>query len=384
MKNNTFKQCITASILSLLIVCMVHAYEYVYPVGHMENDGLKILLLYQKSAHHVELWQWDPVSQEAGKALLSSFTPAGIAQLPDNLGYSFIDNDTLRVAYTAKRSPKLIPLYEPLYDFTTVQWITQTQCILSAKEHDTYGIYIIHTEGDCIELIHDIDTDYRYPTCYANDIYYIEAHKGNHAVIHAIVPREAYEEPTLLTIAESSDRRRCALQNKHTLVDCGAHSIAFLRMSNAHEGSYLEYPSTLDRHAQEIPFTYHLITCDDNNVWHDKQLFSFSIPATFLIDPHERLHESILPFLPQRIAHIIYYFDCPSGTLATSLYAYSLTTQQTQEVAHSPHSLMGIYQHKDCIWHGGTLLEQSSLDMAPRAWVNDLGMFLVSMPTMKE
>ncbi len=369
-----------------LILCSMHSTgaEYLYPVGHIEQDGFKLLLLYQKSVHHVELWQWDPVSQEAGKALLSSYTPAGISLLPHGNGFSFIDNDTIRVSYIHKRSPMLIPLYEPLYDFTTIHWFDAQHCILSAKEKERYGIYIIDVEGQCTQIFHDKESDYRYPYLIENNLFYIHMQDGRYAIMHGVIDLAVITMPKKITREDifngSSERSYYPIEDVESIIDCKESHVAFLTMKDQDTGFYLEHPACIDRHDTTISFVYHKIA-KQGDAWYDTALFTFTIPMAYLMSPQERLYESILPFLPKHVGNILYYFDCQQSTMLMQLWSYDMQMHKATQLTSNNQSVMGTYYHQNRIWYGGGLQNDvSSCETLPAAWVNSQGLFCVRMP----
>src|SRR5271155_2236996 len=95
--------------------------EYLYPVAACSAE--QIYVLYQKSTDHVELWLWNSITKKASKALLSTFSPAGLQLLPDGSSFSFIDNDRIRVKMLGRRQPRAVGFQEPVYDIGLIQWI---------------------------------------------------------------------------------------------------------------------------------------------------------------------------------------------------------------------------------------------------------------------
>ncbi len=343
--------------LVILITIQVHATEYVYPVGHITKEQFSLLVLYQKSVHHLELWEWDPMTQELGKALLSTYTPAGIALLPNNTGFSFIDNDTIRIAHVHKRSPQLIPLYEPLYDFTTVTWVTDTYCLLSAKEKDHYGIYFITKAGQCYSVVKDGDNDYRYPTIFDNAIYCIAKQEDIHSIQKIVLDLSTIEQHKNVTAEEvfyaQDERATCTLISTQTLLAFD-YPIAFLNMISENEGFFIEHQRSINRHDMRIMFHYHYFAKKDDT-WRDITLFSFSIPAVYLLNKEERLYESLLPFLPKKLGDHIYFIDCVNNSITTQLYCYDLIHKNIQVITHEPSSCLGIYCYQATGWYGGAL-----------------------------
>lgn len=364
----------------------MNATEYLYPVGHIAKEGLKLLLIYQKSVHHVELWEWDVLTQEARKALLSSYTPAGITLLPDGSGFSFIDNDTIRIAYSHKRSPALIPLYEPLYDFTTLSWFDMQHCIVSAKEKEHYGIYIINREGECYNVLVDGPSDYRYPNLLTNQLFYIHMHGNNYSIKQTTVDLTTLTATKKITAQDifnrDTARTTCPTHDTETLLTYTEQAIAFLTMRDELHGFYVLHPTRIDRHDLSIIFEYHALT-KLTDTWQSSYLFSFSLPMAYLLDPHERLHESILPFLPKVHGDTIYYFDCIRGTIATQLFMHNLITKFTTQVTHVPQSVMGIYFGQTTCWYGGTLQEHTAdKNVLPVVWIHPDKELCVDMPKL--
>lgn len=375
-------------LLFLLITCntLILSHEYLYPVGHIHKEGKKLLLMYQKSIHHVELWQWDPISQETGKALLSSYTPAGISLLPDGSGFSFIDSDTIRLAQSHKRSPALIPLYEPLYDFTMMQWFDNNHCILSAKEKEHYGIYIIDREGRCYQILHDKQVHYKYPTLIDTTLFYIETSETSHTIKQTIIDLSPLYVTKKISAEEiylyPNERLFCSATAPQNILPCNERSIAFLTMCDTEHGFFLEHPTRIDRHDMRISFDYFSLTKVGDS-WHQKQLFTFSLPMAYLMNSDERMYESILPFLPKLKYPNLYYLDCQEGMIATQLWGYNMVTEQSTQLTHATQSVLGLYVYQDLLWYGGVLQDEISPDRAiPSAWVSDQGQLCVDLPNI--
>ena len=90
----------------LLFFGIINSEEFLYPVASFNNDGQNfIYVIYQKNVHHLELWSVNSETMIATKLLMSNFSPAGVRLLPNQAGFSFIDNGRIRVKYTNKRSP---------------------------------------------------------------------------------------------------------------------------------------------------------------------------------------------------------------------------------------------------------------------------------------
>ena len=80
--------------IGVVLVGSIHASEFVYPVAAIPHSN-DLLVIYQKTPHHIELWQCNMSTHHAEHVLLSRYTPAGLKILPDGSGYSFIDNELI-------------------------------------------------------------------------------------------------------------------------------------------------------------------------------------------------------------------------------------------------------------------------------------------------
>jgi hypothetical protein len=285
------------SLLFLLVFYTAPALaEYVYPVAAASKE--EVYVLYQKSVDHTELWVWNSVTKKACKALLSTFSPAGLQLLPDGSGFSFIDNDRIRVKMQGRRQPRAISFYEPIYDINLIQWIDHEAFYFSAKEKDHYSIF----HGTIYSTFHRIigikQGDCMYPQLRGSDLYFIERDDNNDYAIASIpypsIPREEcvpcddpaqFEERVKALMQERSQvsHRSYADISKRTLIaDFQKHPIAFLRMYSDTFGIVLEYPQSVNRSDVVIPFICYALE-HTNNEWQTREIFSFNIPAPLLM-----------------------------------------------------------------------------------------------------
>lgn len=287
--------------------------EYVYPVAAASEE--EVYVLYQKSIDHIELWLWNSITKKASKALLSTFSPAGLQLLPDGSGFSFIDNDRIRVKMQGRRQPRAISFYEPIYDISLIQWIDHEAFYFSAKEKDHYSIFHGTIYGTCHRIISIKHGDCMYPQLRGSDLYFIERDDNNDYAIVSIpyptIPREEcvpctdpalFEERVKALMQERGEvttRSYADLSKRSLVADFGKHPIAFLRMYSDTFGIVIEYPQSVNRSDVFIPFTCHALE-HINNEWQTRQLFSFNISAQLLMTGSpQRLYESILPLLPR-------------------------------------------------------------------------------------
>lgn len=287
--------------------------EYVYPVAAASAE--QVYVLYQKSVDHVELWLWNSITKKASKALLSTFSPAGLQLLPDGSGFSFIDNDRIRVKMQGRRQPRAVGFYEPIYDISLIQWIDHEAFYFSAKEKDKYNIFHGTIYGTCHRIISIKHGDCMYPQLRGSDLYFIERDDNNDYAIVSIpyptIPREEcvpctdpaqFEERVKAIMQERGEvsiRSYADLSKRSLVADFGKHPIAFLRMYTDTFGIVIEYPAFVNRADTFIPFTCHAIE-RMHDEWQTSELFSFNIPAQLLMTgSSQRLYESVLPLLPR-------------------------------------------------------------------------------------
>lgn len=275
--------------------------DYVYPVGVFEDEEgcSSVLMLYQKSPQHTELWRWDPSSGEAQRALLSTFTPIGIAMLPNNAGFSFFDNGRLRVKLWQKRSPKAIDIFEPLYDLGPIQWQTEQVCYFHARERDLFTLYKMDTYDGSIEKVVSRETsDCFYPCVHGDSLWYIERSRDTSRVL-----------------LRSGDREVCLCSHNHPL--------AFLSRVSDEEFLVIEHPKNVNLYTDKSLFCFCCRLHKEGDRWIFNKLFSFVIPL-YLIKPsgHDHLCESMYPLLPRVIGTSI-YFVSQDKTGKISPYRYT-------------------------------------------------------------
>jgi hypothetical protein len=314
------------------------------------EDASWIYVLHQKSSTHVELWQWNPETHQTVKALLSTFTPAGLQVLPNNSGISFIDQGRIRVKKFIKRSPKALEIYKPLYNIGTLSWLDEYAAYFSAKEHDNYGIYQIDLASNLHCIRSSLVVDCMYPVKVGATLFCIE--RSLDRPHHYAIVRCPY--PTIVGNSEPSfnDSSQFAVRagnimrdNEHvpernkgmigdyqcsSVVSFGEKSIAFLSMISESKGFCIEYPPIFNRSDTRISFVCHLIEKIEDS-WQHKALFSFALSADLIVPSETSLYESILPLLPRYINDAFYFSDLASNHL--QLKSYNVQTDEVKMVS---------------------------------------------------
>lgn len=295
------------ALLSIRIVC---AREYLYPVASVKRESgqYKIYLMHQISSKRAELLEWDPESKVVTQALTTFTAPCGIKILPDNSGYSFIDQGQLYLKLFFKRSAQKIDISEPLYNIEVVEWIDQNLCYFSAKSHEQIKIYLLSRFGNLHILAQSDNADCMYPQKIDSTVFYIERSFNKKKYSIRAIPYW----PDLPATHESQEAHTPCAQ---TIFQSGDQAIAFLHMTSITQGFFIGYPDTIHTKNTQtdcLTLSYNKISYDNmHDLWISEKLFDFSVPLDLIL-PHSkyRLYESLLPLLPRHTPSGIYYCDC--------------------------------------------------------------------------
>jgi hypothetical protein len=332
---------------------------YIYPVDTIYHDDvLKICMLYQKH-NGLELYFWNPVTQEATLGLLSFFQPTSLTVLPNKHAFSFIDNDRIKVKEVKKRSPKSVDLYGP-YDLTTIAWIDNTNFYFSAKERRHHNLFHATIEGDLFRLTVSNTHHYLYPQKIDNELFFIEhTHDNEFAIKNIKYPTEllkqrierhnqpvSLEEEVRAIIKNESSLEAYTpvlnIQDATTLIffdkkTIAGEAIAFLHMTSLTAGFFIRYNDHIDKNQKSLSLDYYMMYYDEG-VWKSKFIFTFSIPLHCIIQEKNKIlmSESILPFLPYHHDSKIYFTQYDEKEEKLELYSYNylnrIVVQESKEV----------------------------------------------------
>ena len=300
----------------------IPAVEYVYPVASLGN-GKPIVYIHQHSPDSIELREWNPTTNNSEQMLWSVFNPAGLQLLPDNSGFSFIDNGRLRVKLFQKRSPKAIDFDEPFFGINGLQWIDNHTCYCSAQYNNNFALFELHDDGTLQCLRAETGKHCMYPQKVGDQLFYIERCATKSAIgdIHYQIVSSSYQNNDL----------HCS--QAELIVDFYNSPIIFLTMLSDTQGFVVEHAQSIDSENLIMPFAYHQII-KEGGVWHKKRLFSFSVPTCLLLDSEQRLYESLLPLLPRVIKNKVYFVDCSQNkNCILEPYFYELLTKKTNKIA---------------------------------------------------
>jgi len=280
-------------LLLLPIFGSLYSHYYLYPVALL-NHGKTILFIKQSCHNHIDVLLWNSETQQMNSCLWSLFNPAEIQVLPDESGFSFIDNGRLRIKYFNKRSPKTIDFDQYLYDIHNVHWINEHECYLSAKAAYNYAAIFHCTIDGMVSGISCGETDDNYPQKVDDQLFYIQKTKD----------QNYYVAQTLFS-GSGETEHIMAFEN---------HPIVFLKMSSLEQGFVISHEKTVKSNDERISFDYYRIK-KEREGWTKKLLFSFYIPSYLLIKGNDLcLYESLLPLLPRHHGSLIYFVSSWSNS----------------------------------------------------------------------
>ncbi len=321
------------------------ATEYIYPVASL-SDEKTILYIHQHFSTNIELFSYNTQTRQTEPMLWSVFNPAGLQMLPDNSGFSFIDNGRLRIKSFDKRSAKAIDFDDPLCGINNLHWIDNQSCYCSAQYNNNFALFELHDDGTLQCLRSAEGKDYMYPQKIDDQLFYIERCTTKNSLndFHYTIASCSYQK-------SNSDNLKANL-----VADFGTTPIIFLTMVSETEGFVVEHAQQIDSENPTMLFTYHQII-KEGDAWNKNILFSFSIPTSLLLDIQERLYESILPLLPRIINEKVYFVDCANNTdYILEPYFYSLQDKIVQKInldQHKGHAFAPMLC-KNTLYYGGT------------------------------
>lgn len=369
------------SLLILLNTVSIKSYsEFLYPVSsiiHEEQE--KICVLYQNK-NHLEVWIWDPITHEAIKGILSSFTPAGVTSLPNHQGFSFIDNDRIRLKQINKRSPKSIDLYGP-YDLTTINWIDNSSFYFGAKERQHGNLFHGTIDGDLFRLTVSNSYDYLYPAKIDNDLFFVEkSDDSGYAIMHTKYPTEDISIALEKKIApynygeENNDEYKEYINFDQTerIIILKDLSPAFLKMETTERGFFIEHPQVVNRTDETMTFSYFTFFKEQNE-WKIEKLFEFVLPLHLLlpIKGKTRLHESILPFLPVHDKELIYYSNLCLEDNTIGIASYNIHDKTLSFIKENNTIMFTPFNSHHHLFYGGSLSKDSN--SLPKIEIDEAG-----------
>jgi hypothetical protein len=289
----------------------LQAYEYIYPIALTDQkDSHVILVMHQQPDKKMSVMAYDRATHAKFELLPAFCQPTGVRMLPDSSGFSFIEEDILKIKEFSKRSTQLILFDEPIYSLSLIWWIDATTYYFCAQDEGRYGIYQGTRKGVIDPLIIDHTYDYLYPQKIDNTLFCVRRTPQSQQIIScaypAIIPiDDDADETKIMSRLARIEERDCGAHLIEpavmVLYDAGTMPVTFLYMINASRGFYLSHQKTMQKESPLVICSYHEIAYDSTTTrWHEKRLFDFSLPLDIVQFTTERgLVETIYPFLPQ-------------------------------------------------------------------------------------
>lgn len=374
----------------IFIIQLCALQEFIYPVGVITHNGKqKICVQYQKNSH-LELWFWDPQTQEAVKGLLSSFTPADVKVIPYQSAFSFIDNDRIRIKDAKKRSPSTLDLPYGPYDLTTLEWIDSESFYFSAHERDHVALFHANKQGELFHLIRSSEKDYSYPQKVGEWLFYLCKHENSTTIERAPYPLKSIPRRVWSEKHSFHDQLECVYQAERdlhakTYIDASTQEKlylwddkdkepAFLTMVDASRGYFLAHPLIVGKNDYTMTFDcYRFLREPKPQV---EKIFSFDVPLYLLMPQHnqpDRLYESIMPLLPRYYADSIYY--CHDEGMGLQLYRYDEKTGEKQQLteADNTHHFAPLLFNNVCYYGGSVFHDEHPSNIHPQMWITEHG-----------
>lgn len=302
--------------IQIIIICFLSffssysAIEYLYPVARIQTEKFQpLILMHQTEQKKMRVLVWDPRTQQIEPALAQRYNPAGVQVLPNQTGFSFIENDLLKIQYFSQRSPKTVTFDEPVYSLSIINWINSTNYYFSAKDEEQFGIYQGNIWGCVDPVLVSSEFEYLYPQKVRTTLFCVRRTGMVYDIVQTEYPSleqldaDVTKEKVIERLRRISERKSGAY-DLQTCVDvicaCPGETVAFLNMVSDHEGFYLSYPRQVIASNRLLTCSYNQLVKEPNNTtWRRTKLFNFSLPIDIIQHTSSKgLCESIYPLLP--------------------------------------------------------------------------------------
>ena len=404
----------------LIFLCIpfrIHAdQEFIYPVGHSSfGGGLKIYLIYQKNENNIELFVWDPELKTINKSLSSRFNPGNVTMLPDDSGFSFIDDGIVWVKSFMKRSPSTLSSTDPIYAHELLHWIDGTSFYTSARQNNYFTVVQCDHDGEVDIVVALPEVDCLYPQKIDRQLFYIERlpirqgerESYNYSIMKTFYPKiihshfrnmalstEDFEQEVKKIIKHDFDIDKSIAQKIYSVLPLGQKPAMFLSMISEKEGFFIEYPAKIKKTDREISCIYHHII-DQDGIWQQSPLFTFGLPTSLIPNFFEtnsmgpRLYESILRLVPvySENHNGIFYTDFTAQSVL-GLFFFDLSTHQKKRISpiNTQKNFFSPIFVEGKLLYGGTIDTNRFADIkgtekVPYMWEDDNSEVYLEMPS---
>jgi hypothetical protein len=316
----------------MTVTYAIKSAEYLYPVASCDN-GSTALLIQQKSCYDIQLLLWNTYTNHVEKGLWSLFKPAGLQLLPDESGFSFIDNGRLRVKYFNKRSVQTIDFDQYFYMINLVNWINTQECYCSARMADYYALFHCTIDGYSCCIASSDKGNCLYPQKINSYLFYIEE---SYNLYVNTTPQYSIKRMIYPTITYNETQSYIATQSTPSIIiDFKNKPIIFLHMISDTQGFVIEHAREIHINDASSTFLYHHLS-EQDGIWQSTLLFSFDIPTNlFVSNTNQSLYESLLPLIPRVIGKKIYFIDSAHNSdnnLESYTYDIEATTIEKNDI----------------------------------------------------
>lgn len=313
MKKNIF-------FIIFLICYDTYAEQFMYPVAALQ-DKQQLLVVYQKSLTDIQLCIWD-IHEHCAKKCLSSFmTPANLQLLPSGKGFSFIDAGYIKIKEFLKRSPKTLPIYEPIGLFSNINWIDDDRFYFVAREGDYFQIFQSDLNANVYRLTCDM-ADALYPQKIGAQLFYMQRDEE----IQTQIIKIDYNPMDMHHNFKN-------VKNHDMIIHKSQEQLCFLKMLSSHEGFYLQAPQQKKADGTYVFSCFHFIEIDEHG-WHHEKLFDFQIPIKYLTGL-DRLYESIEPFLPNYTRkELVFFVTWEKDTEQFHVLKFDMKTKTIERIGY--------------------------------------------------
>lgn len=339
-----------------------YAEQFVYPVADF-NNGNQYMVIHQKSLSDIELWIVNESTGYATKGLSSFLVPANLRMMPCGKGFSFIDQGYIKIKEFEKRSPKTLPIYEPIGLFSNMNWIDDETFYFVARQGDFFQIFQSDVQANVSRLTNE-PADALYPQKIGDRLFYI---KRDMDFCMTII-----EKPWNPVSMDCTD----TLQEQIIVEETSAAQLCFLHMMNEREGFYIQAPTKKIKNGQDC-YEFACFYLIKNKNWITKKLFSYKIPSKYLMGS-SRLHESLEPFLPNYNAqNNIYFVNWQQELQKFELYTYNIVSESIEKMSdqflhrNNNQQIFAPYIHGDKIYCGFIIPDRLDIKSAPINFITD-------------
>jgi hypothetical protein len=316
--------------------------QIIYPIA---SDGQKIYTIYYKNNERKEIWAFDFQKKEACKSLFSCNAPSAVKLLPNLAGFSFIQENQLKVKYFHKRSPKTVDFNLSLNDLHSVEWLDFCQCFFSARRLHKNLIMIGEiNQAEIHVIMEDCFGDALFPQKIDENLYYVRKVNDRYSIIKTkfLNPFVSEDEQTVDFLPDDDDL---------LLLDAGSSKILGFKMIDQNCGYVVILNSVLT--SEFIKFSYYKICYNSNRAipdpilaknWHKKHLFDFVLNKNILAGDANYWDQIVEIFWPEHCLvldydtniateNIFYTSIANDGTM--NIYKYNLSSCQVSQLTNA-------------------------------------------------